>query len=462
MTMTDVDFCVVGAGFAGLTAALRLHQAGSSVLLLEARDRPGGRTFTEVRDDGTYIDHGGTWIGPGQDRVYAMMSDLGIEPYKQYTDAEAMMLLDGKIYRYGGLIAWSMNPLTSVNLGTALLELQKMCKTIPLEAPWTAPKADKWDRMTLAQWLDQHVPTKQARQMLEMALAGAYTSAASELSMLFVAYQLATAGGPNFVLGVRDAAEDARPVGGMGAIYHAIADRLAGVIQYQQPVRTIRQDADGVTVRSATSEVRASRVVVAVPIAIASQIIYEPILPVDRALLHQRMPTGAIIKCHALYDEPFWRNDGLTGQTAAPGTAAAVTLDACMHQGGPGVLCIINEGSHARRLSQLAPADRQAAMLDALAERFGPKAKSPFDFTQQDWTAEPYSGGAMISHTPPGVLTQYGHALRQPCGRIHWAGTETSTVMYGFVDGAIRSGERAAEEALAADAAGQLTATGMT
>lgn len=455
--MLDLDYCVVGAGFAGLTAALRLKQAGHSVVLLEARDRIGGRTFTEVRDDGIYLDHGGTWIGPTQDRIYAMMGDLGIADFKQFTDAEAMVFVDGKRHRYSGTIPWSMNPLAAANLGTAFLELQQMSKTLPLDAPWDAPKAGKWDRTTLAQWLEQHVPSKQARRLLEMALAGTHTSAASELSLLYVLYQLATSGGPNFVLGVKDAAEDARPVGGMGAIYRAMAEKLSEETYLGQPVRSIIQDDDGVTIRSDTLDICASRVVVAVPIAIASQIAYEPMLPADRSFLHQRMPSCSVLKCHALYDEPFWRDDGLTGQTAAPDTAAAVTLDACMHHVGPGILCVINEGPAARKLSSMDPADRTGAILEALVERFGPKAKSPFDFTQQNWTTERYSGGGMISHAPPGVLTEFGHALRTPCGRIHWAGAESSTVMLGFVDGAIRSGERAASEALEAESAGQLT-----
>ncbi|ULE32558.1 flavin monoamine oxidase family protein [Mycobacterium sp. IDR2000157661] len=451
MSDVDVDYCVVGAGFAGLAAALRLKQAGHSLTVLEARNRIGGRTFTELRDDGTYIDHGGTWVGPGQDRVYALMKEFGIATYKQFTDAEAMMVVDGKQYRYRGQIPWTMNPLTSLNLGAAFLELKRMCKSIPLEAPWSAPKAAKWDRMTLAQWLDHHLPAKQAHELLGMALSGSYTSAPSELSMLYVLFQLASAGGPEFVLGVKDAAEDARPVGGMRAIYDAMAAEVAGSVHLEQPVRVIRQDADGVTVRAEGMTVRASRVVVAVPLAIAGHIIYEPMLPIDRSMLHQRGPSGSVLKSHVVYDEPFWRTDGLTGQSAAPGTAAPVTIDACTDVGRPGLLCVVAEGPGARELSRMEVADRRSAVLAALTERFGAKANSPTDYTEQDWTVERYSGGGMISHTPPGVLTEFGHALREPCGRVHWAGTESSHVMMGFVDGAIRSGERAAREVMEGD-----------
>lgn len=452
--MNELDTCVVGAGFAGLTAALRLKQAGASVALLEARDRIGGRTFTVDGPDGIWIDRGGAWIGPGQDAIYGLMREFGVPSYKQYVDGKAIMVVDGKQYRYEGTIPMSMSPWAVANMGAVFMELGRMAKSIPLEAPWTAKHAEKWDRMTLAGWLNGHTLSEQARTLLESALAGCHTSAASEVSMLFVLYQMASGGGPGFLLGVKDAAEDARPVGGMGAIYRPIAAELGDALHLNQPVRRIVTDDDGVTVHADDMTVRARRVIVAVPIAIASQICYEPMLPFDRSFLHQRMPSGAVMKTNIVYDEPFWRSDGLTGQSFAPGSPATLTIDASTDRSRPGVLCAIDEGPTARDLTRLDAADRRRAVLAAIVERFGDKASTPSEYVEQNWTVERYSGGGMLSHAPTGVLTEFGPALRQPCGRIHWAGTESSAVMCGWIDGAVRSGERAAAEVLASDRVG--------
>jgi monoamine oxidase len=452
--VAEVDYCVVGAGFAGLTAALRLKQAGRSVALLEARDRVGGRTFTVTRDDGTWIDRGGAWVGPGQDRIYALMKEFGVPEYKQHHDGDAMMIVDGKKHRYGGTIPWTMSPWAVTNLGVGLLAIDKMCKSIPREAPWEAKQAAEWDRISVGEWIAQNTMSRQAREMLDMALAGTYTSAGSETSLLWALTQMGSSGGgATFVISGKGGAQDARPVGGVGAIYRPMVAELGDALHVSQPVRHIAQDDDGVTIRSDDLTVRARRAIVAIKLAIANTISYEPMLPVDRSLLHQRMPGGAVIKISVFYDEPFWRTDGLCGQSVGPGTAATLTIDACTDTGVPGIMCVITEGPAARKLGQLDEADRKAAVVRELVNRFGDKARSPVEFHEQDWAKERYSGGGMISHAPPGVLTELGHALRPPCGRIHWAGTESSDTMCGWIDGAVRSGERAAAEVMAAEPA---------
>lgn len=451
--MTEVDYCVVGAGFAGLTAALRLKQAGHSVALLEARDRVGGRTFTVTRPDGSWIDRGGAWIGPGQDRIYALMGEFGVPEYKQHNDGDAMMIADGKKHRYGGTIPWTMSPWAIANLGLGLQAVESMCKSIPREAPWEAKQAEEWDRISIGEWIDRNTMSKPARKMLDMALAGPYTSAASETSVLWMLLQMGSGGGPTFVISGKGGAQDARPVGGMGAIYRPMTAALGDALHLSQPVRQITQDGDGVTVVAGDVIVRARRVIVAIPLAIATSIDYEPMLPVDRAFLHQRMPSGAVFKISIIYDEPFWRADGLSGQSASPGSPATLTIDACTDTGDPGIMCVITEGPAARRLTKLDEAERKAVVVGELVDRFGSKAGAPLEFHEQNWTVERYSGGGMLSHAPTGVLTEFGYTLRGPCGRVHWAGTESSAVMCGWIDGAIRSGERAAAEVVSHEAA---------
>ncbi len=163
------------------------------------------------------------------------------------------------------------------------------------------------------------------------------------------------------------------------------------------------------------------------------------------------MPSGVVIKTSIFYDEPFWRADGFSGQSAATNSPATLTIDACTDTGDRGIMCVITEGPAARRLSRLDEAERRALIIGELVDRFGTKAQAPHEFHEQNWTVDRYSGGGMIRAHPTGVLIEYGYTLREPCGRIHWAGTESPAVMCGWIDGAVRSGERAASEVIAAE-----------
>ena len=301
-----------------------------------------------------WIDRGGAWIGPGQDRIHALMDEFGVPEYKQHNDGDAMMIVDGKKHRYGSTIPWSMSPWAVANLGLGLLSMEKMCNSIPREAPGRQSKPTSG---TASAWANgstrTRCPSRPAR-CWTWRWPGVYTSAASETSLLWHARWSAgssTIGGPTFVISGKGGAQDARPVGGMGAIYRQMAAELGDALHLSQPVRQIAQDADGVTVRSDDLTVRARRVIVAIPLAIASSIDYEPMLPLDRAFLHQRMPGGAIFKISIFYDEPFWRADGLSGQSTSPGSPVTLTIDACTDTAMPGIMCVITEGPAARRLS---------------------------------------------------------------------------------------------------------------
>jgi monoamine oxidase len=241
-----------------------------------------------------------------------------------------------------------------------------------------------------------------------------------------------------------------RLVGGTGALLGRIRERLGDAVRTSSPVREIAQSATGVEVVADGVGARARRAVVAVPPPRAARIAYAPALPADRAALIDRMPLGAIWKVAVVYDTPWWRDDGFSGQSLDVDSLLPLTLDACAATAPPGILNLFSMGPTARRLSTMTADDRRSAAVATLTRRFGEKAKRPIAYLEQDWTAEPWIGGGMVSRFGPGVLTSFGRALREPVGRLHWAGTETATITHGGIDGAIRSGERAANEVIQA------------
>ena len=214
----------------------------------------------------------------------------------------------------------------------------------------------------------------------------------------------------------------------------------------------IRTEDDGVV----AGEVRARRAIVALPPALAGRISYDPPLPAMRDKLCQRMPMGSVIKCMAIYDEPFWRADGLSGQaTSLPGPAQVI-FDNTPPGGRPGVLLGFLEADAARALGAVPEAERREAVLAVFGRLFGPPAGQPESYVDRDWSAEPYSRGCYAGVFGPGAWTSVGPVLREPVGRLHWAGTETATRWMGYFDGAVSSGRRAAAELTAAES-GQIS-----
>lgn len=443
----EADVVVVGAGLAGLVTARVLVAAGHRVEVLEARDRVGGRTFNARTIEGIPLEVGGQWVGPGQDRVVALADELGVGQFPTYDEGDNTLVFRGRHSRYRGTIPRLPAPvLAGVGLGQLLLD--RMARSVPLEEPWRAPAADRWDSMTLETWLRRHVPSAGARAMLTLATTSVFAVEPRDLSLLHFLFYVHSGGLLDRLLGVRNGAQERRFVGGSEELALKMAAGLGDAVTLAAPVRRIAQDASGVTVEADGVTVRARLGVVAVPPVLAGRIDYQPALPADRDHLTQRMPMGSVIKTMAVYDEPFWRAEGLSGQATSDTGPVQITFDNSPPGGQPGVLLAFLEGDAARRLGRVGPDERRRQVVAELVRLFGPRAGAPDEYLELDWSAEEWTRGCYGAHMPPGTLTAYGPALRRPCGRIHWAGTETAEVWSGYMDGAVRSGERVAKEVI--------------
>jgi monoamine oxidase len=444
----EVDVVVVGAGLAGLTAARHLTAQGITVRVLEARDRVGGRTFDRTLGDGTVVELGAQWIGPTQERIAALATELGVATFPTYNIGENVLVTGEARHRYKGAVP-RINPLLLADIGQAQARIERMAREVPLHDPTAARHAERWDGQTAETWLRRNVASRAARDLLRVGISAVFACEPADVSLLHLLFYVHSGTSFDALLSVHRGAQEQRFVGGPMQISERMAADLGEAVTLSAPVRRIHHDAAGVNVVSEAGEVRCRYVVVAVPPALAGRIVYRPNLPAARDQLTQKMPMGAVLKVHALYEEPFWRAEGLTGQATSDAGAVRVTFDNSPPGDGPGVLLAFVEGANARALFGATPEQRRAAVLEDLARYFGPKAADPIDYHDLNWADEEYSRGCYGAHLAPGVLSGYGGALRAPCGPIHWAGTETATVWNGYMDGAVRSGERVASEVAA-------------
>ncbi len=324
-----------------------------------------------------------------------------------------------------------------------------MAKHVPVDEPWTADRAAEWDARSVASWLEESgIRTTIARDLFEMAVRGLFTGDLDDVSLLHLLFLVRGHGSINTLFSIEGGAQENMVEGGAGSIARRVAEELGDAVRLSTPVRSITQDADHVRVDAEAVSVFARHVVVAVPPALTLEIAFDPVLPEDRTTLYRNSVAGPESKTLVVYDEPFWRVDGFSGQTAEPNSVSEVTIDATPMSGTPGVFASFTFGPVAERVDALDGEARRQMLIDTLTNRFGRRAASPLQIIETPWWKEPWTRGCSMAHLPPGILTRYGPLLREPFGRVHWAGTETSTISHGAIDGAVRSGERAATEIL--------------
>ena len=449
MPTHETEVVVVGAGLAGLVAARELAAEGREVLVVEARDRVGGRTLNEPIGDGKVVEVGGQWIGPGQDHLAALAEDLGVETFPTYGEGENLIEHNGRLRRYRGTIP-KLSPLILLDVEQAQRRLNRMARKVSLEAPWDSPGAGELDGQTAGTWVRRHVHTAGGRALLQLGIEAVWAAQPEDISLLHLLFYIRSAGSLELLFDTEGGAQQDRFVGGSQRVSERVAEELGpNRVLLASPVRRISHGGSGVRVEAGEHTVTARRAVVAVAPSLAGRIEYDPPLPGLRDQLTQRTPLGTVAKCMAIYDEPFWREEGLSGQATSTRGPVKLTYDNSPPDGRPGVLLGFLEGTQAREAGEMPAAERRNAVLDCFARLFGERAHTPDRYVERLWAEEQWTRGCYGAHLPPGTWTGYGRALREPIGPIHWAGAETAKVWNGYMDGAVRSGEDAAREVLA-------------
>ena len=444
----SADVVVIGGGLAGLSAASALVGAGVQALVLEARDRVGGRTFSDRLDDGTVVDLGGQWLGARHDALRELAEELGCETFPTYDAGDQLDVRDGAVHRFSGLLPRDDEEMVA-DLSSAYDRIDALTAAVDLDAPWTSPGALELDGMTFHTWIEQNVGSVAAKERLGAVTRAVWAAEPADVSLLHILFYARSNGGISQLTSTTGGAQERRFVDGSQSVSLELARRLGDRVHLDTPVWRVRTSDEQVVAVSDGLEVTAQLAVIAIPPTLTGQIRYEPPLPPLRSQLTQRTPMGSVIKVFCSYSEPFWRDADLCGQVLSDRGPVRVVFDNSPPDSGVGVLLGFIEGADARHWMGRPAEERRAAVEANLTTYFGRRAGEVVEYREQTWATEPYSGGCYAMYLPPGVWTSYGAALRQPVGRLHWAGSDIAVHSAGYMDGAVLSGRAVAADVLA-------------
>lgn len=439
---TEADVVVVGAGFAGLSAARDLVRLGYHIVVLEGRDRVGGRSSTTTIA-GTPVDLGGTFVGPTQDAVVSLAAELGCETVPTHIRGKNLIKWRGKVRSYRSTIP-RLSMLELFDVSRIQWRFERVCRRVPVAEPWTASNAESLDEQTLDGWLRSLRASASTRDLMAIMARVTWGCEPDQVSMLHAVRYVKAAGGLGRMLDVEGGAQQDLFPRGTQQIALRMADELGERILLNAPVRRIERHADGtVTVSSDRGDVTAKAVIVATAPAHRAAIDFSPALPAEYEKLAQHWPQGNLSKAYAAYERPFWRANGCSGEALSDEGPVFITFDLSPDEKGPGILLGFTD---ARTFDTLPPAERRERALAGFAALFGDEALQPIDYVDHCWGTDEFAPGGPTAAVPPGSWTSYGPWLRKPVNGIYWAGTETADEWTGFLDGAVRSGQRAAAE----------------
>ncbi|XP_060626210.2 amine oxidase [flavin-containing] B [Anolis sagrei] len=446
------DVVVIGGGISGLSAAKLLFDSGLNVVVLEARDRVGGRTFTVRNKHVKYVDLGGAYVGPTQNRILRLSKELGLETYKVNEVEDLIHHVKGKSYPFKGPFPPMWNPIAYLDYNNLWRTMDEMGKEIPNEAPWEAPHAEEWDKMTMQELLDKICWTSAAKRFATLFVNVDVTSEPHEVSALWFLWYVKQCGGTARIFSTTNGGQERKFIGGSSQISEKIMEYLGDLVKLEKPVSCIDQTGGNVKVKTLDHETfEAQYAICAIPPALTLKIHFNPPLPSMRNQLINRIPMGSVIKCIVYYKEAFWRKKDYCGTMIIEDDDAAIglTLDDTKPDGSfPAIIGFIL-ARKCRRLCHLTKEERKIQICELYAKVLGSQeALHPVHYEEKDWCEEQYSGGCYTAYFPPGIMTQFGRILREPDGRIFFAGTETATEWSGYMEGAVQAGERAAREIL--------------